>query len=353
MHNRTAWSDYFTGSPTLHQQKLYETVQSFSSTNVHVLNCLFRSTTSTSDGGALRCTSDTYLLVESSSFFSCTTSSSSGGAIYFSNTNSGQCVLHEVCGYDCWSTYSSGSKYDQFAYLRVNHAVSSKNYVNYSSIARCVNSYSNSYYTMRFWYGKICCPSVNLSMNKCQYRSTVACYPFTGSFTYCSFVDNVANGDSCIYSGMGNTNIEFKNCNILRNTQGSRNSAGTIHTYDNMMFKNSCILENNANTIFYQASSYTITVSNCTVDRTSNNGCLTIQNTATKSFIFALNHMSTQNCHSEYDSAGHLTPNIQTTSSPSKKQIQCFTYGQNLCQPLIFHSVFIFNFIHQYASIEL
>jgi uncharacterized protein YgiB involved in biofilm formation len=105
-----------------------------------------------------------------------------------------------------------------------------------------------------------------------------------------------------------------------------------------MMFKNSCILENNANTIFYQASSYTITVSNCTVDRTSNNGCLTIQNTATKSFIFALNHMSTQNCHSEYDSAVTPTLFIQSPSSSKKRIRLCLLKYKSLFLMLYTHN---------------
>ena len=64
----------------------------------------------------LLCTSVTYLLVESTSFFSCSTSSSSGGVINFSNSNNGQCVLNEVCGYDCCLTYTSGP-HAQFAYI--------------------------------------------------------------------------------------------------------------------------------------------------------------------------------------------------------------------------------------------
>jgi hypothetical protein len=354
MNNRTACSDCFTSWATLYQQKLYETGQSFLSTNVHILNCLFRSITSTSKGGALSCTSADCLVVESSSFFSCKTSNNMGGAILFGNYN-GQCVLHEVCGYDCRTTYSGSAVTDQFAIIQVKTTTSSKNFVNYSSIVRCVNSLWSSYHTMRLLYGRICCPSVNLSMNECTWHSAIICCPtpdsnsFTGSFTYCSFVDNVANGHTCILSETKNANIEFKSCNILRNIQGSLESAGTIYTIDNMMFENSCILENNASIIFYQASSCTITISNCTVEIISYRGSIKVQNTVTKGFIHALNHMSTQNCHSEYDSAEYLTPFMP---SPSK-QIQCFTYSEYLCQPQTFHSVFIFNFIHPYASISL
>jgi hypothetical protein len=156
MHIRTAWNDYFTGSPTLIQTIEYGARQTLSGTSVHVLNCLFRSITSTSTGGALSCTSVTYLLVESTSFSSCSTSSGNGGAIYFSNSG-GQCVLYEVCGYDCCST-NTGSSSGQFVYIVVNNAASSKNYINYSSISRCVNENSGSHHMMYLDCGKICCP---------------------------------------------------------------------------------------------------------------------------------------------------------------------------------------------------
>jgi hypothetical protein len=133
--------------------------------------------------------------------------------------------------------------------------------------------------------------------------------------------------------------IEMKNCNILRNTQGSLSSEGTIYTYGNLMIENSCILENKATYIFYATSSGIITLSNCTVDGTGNTGSLIIQNTVTKSFILALNHLSTGNCETEYDVVGTL---------------HC-TIGRCLCQPQLsdvvsLTSILIFNFIHLYDS---
>jgi hypothetical protein len=149
---RTAWNDYFTGTVTPQQTKLYTSTQTLSGTNVYFLDCLFRSITSSNYGGAFYCTSVTYLLVESSSFFSCKTSNNHGRAIFFQNSN-GQCVLHEVFGYDSCSTRSVTSYY-QFAYIQVNDAASSKNYMNYSSIVRCVNLRSDSHYTLGLFLWK-------------------------------------------------------------------------------------------------------------------------------------------------------------------------------------------------------
>jgi hypothetical protein len=323
------WSDYFSGNPTtILGPGEYKTTQTYSVSNVYILNCLFNGCTSGSKGGALSCgTSVTYLLVESSSFFSCKTSGSEGGAIYFDNTNNGQCVLHKVCGNDCYSTCSSYS-FGQFARIYVCDGASNKNYANYSSISRCVNSNLYSYIPLRLQYGKIFCPSVNSSMNKCQYYSGIYCWPFvdsnsvTCSMSYSSLADNVASDYICICFG-SNAKYEIKYCNILRNSHTST-TYGIVSSWGNLMIEDSCILENIAKYIFYGGSSYTITLSSSTVDKTTNNGYLTIQNTITKSFILGVNHMSTQNCNAEYDSAGTLTA-IPYVSHQTKKSL-CYTY---------------------------
>jgi hypothetical protein len=326
LHSKTAWNDYFTGTYSkFYNSQTPTSRQNPSDSSVYVLNCLFSSISSSNNGGALYITSATYFLVESTSFFSCKTSAQNGGAIYFSNSN-GQSVLHRVCSYDCCSTYPSGSSYYQFAYIYVKNDISSKNYVNYSSITRSVNVNSNSWHNICLIYGKILCPSVNFSLNKCTGNQFYCCSSadasyVTCSFTYSSFADNTAIRCTCIVFNSGNAKYEIKSCNILRNPQNELGTQGTIYANGNLMIEDSCILANTATYIFYQASSYTITLSKCTVDSTSNNQNLNIQNTVTKSFILALNHISTQNCHSGYDSIGTLTPIIQTPSSSKKLKV--------------------------------
>jgi predicted outer membrane repeat protein len=356
VQSRTTWNDYFTGTPTLIQKKDYTSRSTLSGTSVYVLSCLFRSITSTSSGGALYCTSVTYLLVEFSSFFSCKTSGSNGGAVYFSNSG-GECVLHEVCGYDCCPS-STNSLRGQFSYIYVSSAASSKNYLNYSSIARCVDEKTSEGYVVNLGCGKICCPSVNSSLNKCYTRSGIYCYPnidsnyVTCSLTYSTFADNNATGYTCVRLNKDGAKFEVEYCNILRNTQVNLGTGGTIDSNGNVMIEGSCILENTATYIFSQASSYTITLSNCTVDSTSNNGYLITRNTITKSFIHALNHVSTLNCHAEYDAVGTLTP-ITPPPSSSNKQIHYCTYVKFIYQSCDFFSltnVFLLNFIHMDAS---
>jgi hypothetical protein len=363
LNYRNAWNDYFSATnPTLLSSQTHTSKPTLSGAGVYISDCLFRTITSSDTGGALYSSNSvTYLLIESTSFFSCRTSNGHAGAVYFYHSSGGECVLHEVCGYDCFSAYPSGTPHYLFAYLRANAAASYKNYFNYSSIVHCVNP--DTYYTICLSYGKICCPSVNMSMNKCNIR-TIYCIPFavsnsvTCSFSHSSFADNIVTGFTCFFLNRGGTDYEIKSCNILRNTQDNLGTEGTIYTVGNLDIKDSCILENKANRIFHQgSSSCTVTLSNCTVDLTSNNGYLTIKNTVTKSFIHALNHMSTQNCDTDYDSAGYITPIIQTPSS-SKKRIHCYTFGNFFyySQLRIFISllgVFHFNFINPYAPSDL
>jgi hypothetical protein len=348
LHFRTAWNDHFPATTTTNlNRQNYTSRPSPSGSNVYVSNCFFNSISSTSNGGALSLTSVTYFLVESTSFFSCRTSSNYGGAICFSNRNSGQSVLYEVCGYDC-----SSNPYAHFALIDVNNAASSKNYFNYSSISHCVNENSGSEQTLRLQFGKICCPSVNISQNKYQRFSGILCDPFsdsnsvTCSLSYSSFTDNIATHSICICLWTNGAKYEIKSCNILRNTQGS-SSNGIIYTTGNLIIEDSCILENTATYVFYQGfSSYTITLSNCTVDSTSKYGNLVTQNTAIKSFILALNHMSAVFCHAEYDSVGIPTPIIQRVYYSCGNSF--YQYKLRYLVSLV--SVFLFNFIHLYNS---
>jgi hypothetical protein len=356
MHQiRLGWNDYFSGtSIATTEQGSFTSRRAHSTSSVYVINCLFNNCSSVSAGGALYCTSS-YLLVESTSFFSCKTSSGAGGAIRFINTASGQCVLHGVCGYDCIIT---NGDWGLFVRINVYDSIMSKNYINYSSISRCVELNYGSYNVLGLNNGKILLPSTNISMNKCSYRPAMYCYPFSDSssvicsLSYTSIVDNYATSENCIMFYRTGAKSEIKCCNILRNTQNSLNSLGTIYAGGNLMIEGSCILENTANCIFYQASSsYTITLLNCTVDKTTNNGYLTIQSTVTKSFIHGLNHMSTQNCQSEYDSVGYLTA-IPYVSHPTKTDsCNCYTNKINHYQARIsdffsFICLFMFKFIH-------
>jgi hypothetical protein len=184
-------------------------------------------------------------------------------------------------------------------------------------------------------------------MNKCQYHSGIYCSAFTVSNTvtcslsYSTIADNSAFEYNCIYFSRSTSKHEIKCCNILRNTQVSPSTWGTIYTNGNLMIEDSCILENNATYDFYASSSSTIT--------DSYYGSFNKQIIATKSFIHALNHVSTQNCASEYDSVGILT----VIGTPTNKVFR-YTYNCN-CQAGISELIsltylFMVTFIHPHPS---
>ena len=193
-------------------------------------------------------------------------------------------------------------------------------------------------------------------MNKCHRVSGICFQPFqdlssvTCSLLYSTFSDNNATEYICIYFERSVAVYEMKCCNILRNTQVILHAEGTIRSAGNLTIADSCILENNANYIFYAYS--TITLSNCTVDSTNHtvlSGGFIIQNTVTKHFILGLNHMSTRNCHSEYDSA--ITPTaIPYVSRPTKKAFWYIGkknhYKSRISDFISFNYLFIFTFIH-------
>jgi hypothetical protein len=350
---KLSWSDYFTGTPaTTINSTEYSSRQTPSVSSVHVLNCLFNKCTLTSgDGGALYCsTSVTYLFVESSSFFSCRTNSGQGGAIYFENTNNGQSVLYGVCSNDCYST-----NYGSLAFIIIGNAASNKNYANYTSAVRGVTSSKGD--SLRLKNGNIYCPSVNSSINKCPHAAVIACFPFvdsssvTCSLLYSTFADNNVSRFGCVWFNSGGAQYNITSCNILRNTDSS-SSYGIVFAGGNMMIKDSCILENTATYIFYAHSSYTITLSNCTTDSTSKYGNVVTQNTVTKSFILGLHHMSTENCNSEYDSAGTLTAIPYVPHST--KKVFCHTCKNmaQICDFFTFHCIFIFTFLHSTPSVH-
>jgi hypothetical protein len=352
-HSRTVWIDHFPGTtPTTTFTSIeYTSKQTLSDTNVYVLNCLFNKCTSTGYGGAFYCTSSvTKLLVESTSFFSCNTSSTKGGAVYFYNKESGECVLYKVCASDCCS--ESGLN-GLFADIYAKNTASGKNYVIYSSIARCINEKIGSWHTLRLNYGNNYCSSVNSSMNKCGWRPGISCEPTADSSSvtclvvYSTFVDNNATQARVICFGRSSANYEMKWCNILRNSQISLSTNGLIDIYGSTIIENSCIIENVADYIFYSSTSITYTISNCTLDKTTNNGYLTTRNTVTKSFILTLNHMFTQNCHADHSTVDTLTPiKIIVTC----RILSCPSHLRDFIT-LIFS--FMFNFINPYPSADI
>jgi hypothetical protein len=315
-------------NPTEYKGPVYSGSQTKpTQTNVHVHHCVFRGCADTSNGGALSCGSAVYrLLIEQTSFISCQSSGQCGGAIYFESSANGQCVLNKVCGFNCFSTYTSGSSsnWGQLAYTSTKNDISYKNDVNDSSITHSTKKGAYPYYQFRLGNGKILCPSINLTHNECCRYPALYTSPVSGTETvrisYSSIVNNTANGGySCFLLQNSGSSQLIDTCNILNNKQTTSFDLGTFNSNTNLIIKNSCILGNNNGYIVFKASSSTITISNCTLDddirsgRTA--GSVIITKTNEKGFINALSHIATQECDSYFDSYGTLSVK-QSIKSP-------------------------------------
>jgi hypothetical protein len=303
--------------------------------NVYVYNCVFQYCLSSSNGGALSCSSNIYkLLVEQSSFISCRTECDRGGGVFFDSATNGECILSKICGFNCSSTISNSNwSGGQCVYACIKNNVAYKNHVYDSSIIHTSTKGTNARYALELLNGDILCPSVNLTNNVCYHYTALFCSPATGtgspvSETYCisysSFVNNTTNGGySCIYLSNSASSQRIDTSNIINNKQTVTSTYGTLLIYSNLLIKDSCILGNNEkNKVFYSASNK-ITISNCTVDDdifTSGRyyGSVTVVENIVNTFINALSHIATQRCDSYFDSYGTLTvkPNTPSRNSP-------------------------------------
>jgi hypothetical protein len=239
--------------------------------NVCVHNSVFHDCVSSSNGGAIYCGSSVYkLLVEQSSFLSCQSSGTSGGGICFDSTTEGQCVLSKICGFKCVLTSSSSSNIleGQLAYIKTKSDITYKSHVNDSTSTQSSKVSSKCYNAFCHYYGNILHPNVNISNNECYSNAAVYFSPTSSStcrISYSTVINNTANGsDGCISLSSSNIYYYIDSCNILNNTQTTNNN-GIIHSTSNIHIKDSCILGNNkGNRVF--STSYTMTISNCTID---------------------------------------------------------------------------------------
>jgi hypothetical protein len=287
--------------------------------NVYVYDCFFHDISYSSNGGAINCGSSVYkLLIEQSSFISCKTSGSYGGGVYFEYTGNYECVMSKICAFGC----SCGS-FGTFAFIRLYNSADHKNHFNDSTVTHSLKDGKSQYDSIYICSDIILVPSNNFTNNECCYSPAFCCDSTKSStsetcwITYCSVVNNTANGGSqCIrFYRSGSTHL-IDACNIINNKQTS-SSSGTIYASTNIIIKDSCIIGNNEGKTVFYTSSYKITVSNCTVDNNRYSGSVIFTKTAERSFIHALSHIVTRICDSNFDSYGTLTakPNIPSRSS--------------------------------------
>jgi hypothetical protein len=337
---KRSFSDVYGQSytPTNYSGPEYTTTISLTTENVYVHDSVFRSCSSSANGGALSCSSSVIrLLVEHSSFISCKTSSGYGGGIYFKSTTTGQCVLNRICGYDCIKS-NTGNIRGIFAYIYMSKDLNYKNHVNDSSITQSINKNMDSIFPLALEYGNVLCPSDNFTNNFCNRYPSVGCYPTGGttsvtfSLSYSSVVNNTADGNygwGCIHIIGSDSNPSYiiDTCNVINN-KITTESYGIIQMNANSFIKNSCILGNAIGKRVFSIGSGKLTLSNCTIDDdifTSGRytGSVTVDKTIKSTFINGLSHIVTQKCDSYFDSFGTLTVKPYVPTEYFRRIISC------------------------------
>jgi hypothetical protein len=296
--------------------------------NVYVYDCFFHDFIYSSNGGAVSCSSSVYkLLIEQTSFFSCKTSGgSNGGGVYFSCSGNYECVMSKICGFGC-SCGNCGT----CVFVSLYNSANYKNHVNDSTFTHSLKDGTNPKDSIYLRSDNMLVPSNNFTNNECYYCPAFCCDSTRSStsetciISYCSIVNNTANGGyKCIRLYHSGSTHRVDTCNIINNKQ-TASEYGTIYANANILIKDSCILGNNEGKTVFYASSYTITISNCTVDnnRYSGGGSVIFTKTAERSFIHALSHVVTRICDSNFDSYGTLTAKQITTSRSSLCLMSC------------------------------
>ena len=269
-----AWSDHFSSVASPGETSLKQTTQysNTASSNLYIINSAFEYSQSSDEGGAIRVSqsSTSYcLLIEKTTLFHCRSSSKSG-AIYFGNY--GQCVLANICAYNCCSI----NNVYQFAYIETSNGIQYKGEVLDSSISNCRNSeYAD---VLCVCWGKIKINTVNFSSNEANQFSGIRSLPYYSSnepisdlIHYSSFSNNTASDSCCIYLHyiMSYTLVEheIKSCNIINCNQSSTSQIyGLIHSLCKASIEGSCFVNNEHYFLFMNSGSYQVTVSNCTID---------------------------------------------------------------------------------------
>ena len=308
--------------------------------NVYVWYSYFQIEASSSSGGAISFTSPTVssqILIEECIFFDCHTTTNVGGAIFMgaspsSDNGQGNFVINKCCSNKCSTSYTgSSSTYGQFCRSFVSDDETHINKILDSSVIYSESISSDSRSVISFYNGVINIKTVNFSQNKCLYYPSAFCEPTyltetTCFVELCSFKNNTANVQYCIYLSGISTKDLLKSSNLIGN---NILGTGLVAAYSQLTVEGCTILENEADSIFFCYSG-SITVINCTITeedvKKTNNDNVNIENWTPKhnSFINGIKPtIVNEICSVGYDTVGTLTPNL-----PNYYFHRCFTCNE-------------------------
>jgi len=251
--------------------------RSYENSFVNISSCFFlRFSEFSGDGGVVYVSINYFsMYINSSMFYNCICSGH-GGAIFYISSDS---YFGMICANRC-SSFSN----HHFVVLSASHG----NQIEYLSVCYCSKSPSG-FYPIWLESGYQIFNNNNCSLNNAQRGSVIGIdSPSMFSSLYCTFSNNIASEERCIYIFSESGSISFLSSNFVHNNSPSRNGVIFVQGdgYKKMM---NCIFHNNHNYLFciWQGS---LEVSNCFIDHSLYSlSTLTIVSTETNnSFSFIM-----------------------------------------------------------------
>ena len=275
---------------SLHNQKFGTLQENFENENIYIFGCRFIDCEATGGKASAinvsSATETTKMLIEKCFFKNCNSFSSEleycHGPIYYGEE--GSAVILQTCGLKC----SSGFIYTAF---KNNAKLYTSNFIE-SSV--CFSE--SEYHVIDVSEASVLFTRTNCSYNKNK-GATYSCVSSSCVNTLsCShFVNNTG---SYIVDIERQDDSQLILCNIMKNGQIKDNGI-IVYSSKDLEVKHSCIIENNADYIFYTESSSTITVSDCTLaqdDVSKTSGSVTITDTNTYIKTIELAQLMNYNC---------------------------------------------------------
>ena len=260
--------------------------------NTYVFNCYFHDIISYCNGGAILISiAGSNFLVEKSSFYKCRTTEDTAGI----RSDGGNTIFAFICGTNCISNSNDGFSSTWGDSTRKTNSVYE------SSVSHCEAQEKNIMYQ---YAGILFITSVNLSFNAANQQSSLLCYPnkldneinFGSKVSYCSFANNTAEEQYCIYFSYFDKANKHEIChsNIINN-KGNRTLYSKGETYINH-----CSFLHNGDPCFFTFDSESkIFIQICYLDNINMNGSGTIsqnENQISDSFILSLSLFTTGFC---------------------------------------------------------
>ena len=240
-----------------------------SSTINYIHNCVFSNNINIPfNGSCISIKSSMKLVIEQCFFYDCSISLTAGGAIFFSNFQTGQCVISKCCCFNCKTGLGTSSD-DGGQFSNIFCGPNGKNFHFYVSVTKCNDDSIIRRSVITLSGGNIEMNNNNLSLNRCSVCSGTTFQYFSSAIVkFSTYSNNYANSalsdiiSNCIYVLDHLANFSY--INIIGNESPTKsicysNFGATINFFY-------CIFIYNKNTLFIKSDNSKIFLFNCLIN---------------------------------------------------------------------------------------